>query len=156
MNTKIKHCLCVDDQKTYLKSSAKVTTLTNRLEGMFSDIGLDWVIRKCSTIHTKGGKLQNTENLPLTGGTQIPVLGEEDHYKLLGKLQNVKHLDKQVFEQASQEYLRRLAAIWTSHSSYQEKLRPQTRLLTQFCNIICGQVNGRWKTYKNWIERPEQ
>ena len=114
MNTKIKHCLCVDDQKTYLKSSAKVTTLTNRLEGMFSDIGLDWVIRKCSTIHTKGGKLQNTENLPLTGGTQIPVLGEEDHYKLLGKLQNVKHLDKQVFEQASQEYLRRLAAIWTS------------------------------------------
>ena len=40
-NTKITHCLFVDDLKTYQKSSAKATTLTNRLEGMFGDIGLD-------------------------------------------------------------------------------------------------------------------
>ena len=45
-------------------------------------------------------RLQNTENLPLTSGSQIPVLGEEDHYKFLGKIQNVNQLDKQVFEQA--------------------------------------------------------
>ena len=64
-NTKITHCLFVDDLKTYHKSSAKATTLTNRLEGMFGDIGLDWGIRKCAAIHIKGGKLQNTENLPL-------------------------------------------------------------------------------------------
>ena len=103
------HCLFMDDLKTYHKSSAKVTTFTNRLEDMFSDIGLDWGIQKCTTIHIKGGKLENTENQPLTSGSQIPVLGEEDHYKFLGKLQNIKQLD-----QASQEYLRRLAAIWTS------------------------------------------
>ena len=72
--------------KTYHKNSAKATTLTHRLEGIFGDIGLDWGIRKCAAIHIKGGKLQNTENLPLTSGSQIPVLREEDHYKFLGKL----------------------------------------------------------------------
>ena len=69
---------------------------------MFSDIGLDWGIRNCAAIHVKGGTLENTENLPLTSDSQIPVLGEEDHYKFLDKLQNVKQLDKQVVEQASQ------------------------------------------------------
>ena len=37
--------------------------------------------------------------------------------------QNANQLDKQVFEQASQEYLRRLAAIWTSPLSIPRKVR---------------------------------
>ena len=69
----------MDDLKTYHKSS-----------GMFTDIGLKWGIRICAAIHIKGGKLQNTETLPLTSSIQIPVLGEEDHYKFLGKLQSVQ------------------------------------------------------------------
>ena len=73
--------------------------------------------------HIKRGKLQNTEHLSLTSGSQIPVLGEEDHYKFLGKLQNVNQLDKQVFEQGSQEYQRRLAAIWTSPLSIPRKVK---------------------------------
>lgn len=64
-------------------------------------------MRKC----VKEGKLQNTENLPFTSGRQIPVLGEEGHHKFLGKLQNFNQLDKQVFQKASHEYLRRLAAM---------------------------------------------
>ena len=43
--------LFVDDLKANHKSSAKATTLTNRLEGMFSDVGLHWGIRKCAAIH---------------------------------------------------------------------------------------------------------
>ena len=101
----------------------EATILTNRLEGMLSDTGLDWGIRKCGAIHVKGGKLHNTENLPLQSGSQILVLGEQDDYKILGKLQNVNQLDKQVFEQASQEYLRRLAAILTSPISIPRKVR---------------------------------
>ena len=122
-NTEITHRLFVDDLKTYYKSPAKATTFTNRLEGMFGDIGLVGGIRKCATIHIKRGKLQNTENLPLPSGSQIPVLGEEDHYKFLAKLQNVNQLDKQVFEQARQEYLRRLAAIWTFPLSIPRKVK---------------------------------
>ena len=58
--------------------------MTNRLEGMFTDIGLHWGIRKCATIHIKGGKLQNNESLPLASGSQKAVL-EDDHYKFLGE-----------------------------------------------------------------------
>ncbi|XP_068738811.1 uncharacterized protein [Montipora capricornis] len=117
------HCLFVDNLKTYHKSSAEATTLTNRLESIFGDIDLDWGIPKCAAIHIKGGKLQNTENLPLISGSQIPVLGEDDHYKFLGKIQNVNQLDKQVFEQASQEYLRRLAAIRAAPFSIPRKVK---------------------------------
>ena len=53
-----------------------------------------------------------------------------------------------MFEQASQEYLRRLAAIWTSPLSIPRKVKPQTRLLTQFCNIICGQEEDLQELYR--------
>ena len=89
---------------------------------MFGDIGLDSWIRKWTAINIKRGKLQGTENLPTTSRSEIPVLGEEDRYIFLGK-QNVNQLDKQVFEQASQEYLRRLAAIWTSPLSIPRKVK---------------------------------
>ena len=49
--------------------------------------------------------------------------GEVYHYKFLGRIQNVNQLDKQVFEQASQEYLGRLAAIWTSPLYIQRKVK---------------------------------
>ena len=49
--------------------------------------------------------------------------GDECRYKFLGKIQNVNQLDKQVFEQASQEYLGRLAAIWTSPLYIQRKVK---------------------------------
>ena len=122
-NVKITHCLYVDDLKTYSKNPTKAATLANRLEGMFNNIGLEWGISKCAAIHIKKGKLQKSQNLPLTSGSEIPVLGEEDHYKFLGKLENVNQLDKQVFKQASLEYLRRLATIWTSPLSIPRKIK---------------------------------
>ena len=72
---------------------------------------------------SQGKRSNHWATLPLTSGSQIPVLGEEDHYKFLGKIQNVNQLDKQVFEQASQEYLRRLAAICTSPLSIPRKVK---------------------------------
>ncbi|XP_067029691.1 uncharacterized protein [Acropora muricata] len=44
----------------------------------------------------------------------IKSLGEESTYKFLGVLENSKQEDKLVLENASKEYLRRLAIIWSS------------------------------------------
>ena len=123
-NVKVTHCLYVDDLKTYHKNPTKATKLTNRLQVMFRNIGLKWGISKCTAIHIKTEKLQKFQNLPITSGSEIiPVLGEEDHYKFLGKLEYFKQLDKQIFEQASLQYIRRLALICMSPLSIPRKIK---------------------------------
>ena len=121
---KVTNCLYVDDLKTYHKNPTKATKLTNRLQVMFRNIGLKWGISKYAAIHIKTGKLQKFQNLPITSGSEIiPVLGEEDHYNFLGKLEYVKQLDKQIFEQASLQYIRRLALICISPLSIPRKIK---------------------------------
>ena len=84
---------------------------------MFVDIGLEWGINKCAGIHMKQGKLVTNDNnteVPVSKDCSIPVIGNEDHYKFLGKYQNTQHLEDKVIEEASKKYENRLWAVWTS------------------------------------------
>lgn len=53
----------------------------------------------------------------------IPVLGENDFYKFLGKYESVKQLEEKVMEEASKEYEKRLHAIWSSPISIPRKVK---------------------------------
>ena len=44
----------------------------------------------------------------------IPLLQNSDHYKFLGKQENTTHFEEIVTREASKEYLRRCAVIWSS------------------------------------------
>ena len=63
---------------------------------MFECSGLHCGINKCAAVHVKRGKIVPNEGLPLKSGNQIPVLGEGDYYKFLGKYENVTQLEKEV------------------------------------------------------------
>ena len=53
----------------------------------------------------------------------IPLVGDHDHYKFLGKLQNTQHLDDKVIEEAANEYEKRMWVIWTSPLSIPRKIK---------------------------------
>ena len=91
--------------------------MASKLKKMFVDIGLEWGINKCAAIHMKQGKLvtnDNSSKMPVSKNCSIPVIGNEDHYKFLGKYQNTQHLEDKVIEEASKKYENRLWAVWTS------------------------------------------
>ena len=99
--------------------------MASKLKKMFSDIGLEWGINKCAAIHMKQGKLvtnDNSSKMPVSKDCSIPVIGNEDHYKFLGKYQNTRHLEDKVIEEASKEYENRLWAVWTSPLSIPRKV----------------------------------
>ena len=71
--------------------------------------------KKCAVVHVKRGCVKQTENMEIDGLKSIKSLGEESTYKFLGVLENSKQEDNELgLENASKEYLRRLAIIWSS------------------------------------------
>lgn len=119
----ITHCLVVDDLKSYHKSAFKAATITNELHQMFNDIGLARGINKCAAIHLRRGELKGRDDLRLTDSKKIPVLGDDDYYKYLGKFENVTQLEKQVQKSASREYIRRASLIRSSPLSIPRKVK---------------------------------
>ena len=82
----------------FMQIAVKAATIASNLESMFEDIGLHWGINKCAAVHVKKGKIVPNEGLPLHSGNQIPVLGEGDYYKFLGKYENATQLEKVVMQ----------------------------------------------------------
>ena len=78
----------------------------------------------------KRGKIVPNEALTLHSGNQIPVLGEVDYYKFLGKYDNATHLEKKVRRDASKEYIRRLSVIWSSPLSFTRKVKATNSFAT--------------------------
>ena len=122
-NRKVTHNLFVDDLKTYHKSQSKATLITNTVKGMFEDIGLSWGLQKCAAVRIKKGKIMQSSELPLTSGDNIPVLGEDDYNKFLGKCENSVQLEGKVLELASKEFVRRLHIIWSSPLTVPRKVK---------------------------------
>ena len=77
-------------------------------------IGLRWNEEKCAVVHVRRGCVKQTENMEIDELKSIKSLGEEITYKFLGVLENSKQEDKLVLENASKEYLPRLAIIWSN------------------------------------------
>ena len=90
---------------------------------MFSDIGLEWGLRKCAAINIKRGKImQEQTQMPISHTEFIPLLQNSDLYKFLGKQENATHLEEIVTREASKEYLRRCAVICSSPLTIPRKI----------------------------------
>ena len=64
-----------------------------------------------------------SSELPLTSGDNILVLGEDDYYKFLGKLENSVQLEGKVSELASEEFVQWLHIIWSSPLAVPHKVK---------------------------------
>ena len=92
-------------------------------EQMFGDIGLKWGLGKCAAVNIKRGKIgQEQTQMPISHTEFIPLLQNSDHHKFLGKQENATHLEEIVTREASKEYLRRCAVIWSSPLTIPRKI----------------------------------
>ena len=122
-NEKITHSLYVDDLKTYHKSRNKAAVMSTTIKSMFTDIGFEWGLQKCTAIEVNRGKLTEGGNLTVSKEESIQIMSKDDHYKFLGTVENSKQLNKLITQTLSQEYIRRLSVIWTSNISIPRKIR---------------------------------
>ena len=98
----------------YASSENNLERVMRTVKGGMDCIGLRWNEKRCGVVHVKRGCVKQTENIEIDELKSIKSLGEEITYKFLGVLENSKQEDKLVLENASKEYLRRLAIIWSS------------------------------------------
>ena len=99
----------------YASSESNLERAMRAVKGGMDCIGLKWNEEKSAVVHVKRGCVKQTVNMEIDELKSIKSLGEESTYKLLGVLENSKQEDKLVLENASKEYLRRLA-ISPAHS----------------------------------------
>ena len=120
---KLTHLLYVDDLKTYHKSSQKALLVTKATKSMFEDIGLFWGLDKCAMVNVMRGKIKTSDqNVQISDTEELKLLDTNDHYKFLGKYENSTQLEKQVCNESSKEYLKRVSVIWSSNISIPRKV----------------------------------
>ena len=122
-NEKITHSFYVEDLKTYHKSRNKAAVMSTTIKSMFTDIGFEWCLQKCTAVKVNSGKLTEGGNLTVSEEESIQIMSKDDHYKFLGMVKNSKQLDELIMQTLSQEYIRRLSVIWTSNISIPRKIR---------------------------------
>ena len=72
----------------------------------------------------------------------------DDHYKLLGTVENSKQLDELVTQTLSQEHIRRLSVIWTSNISIPRKIKATNTFpipLLQYSFWTCTWISEKLK-----------
>ena len=78
----------------------------------------------CSRSHKRGHlKTSGNNTMPTYDDANIPLIGDHDHYKFLGKLQNTQHLDDKVTTEFAEEYDKQMWVIWTSPLSCQCEIK---------------------------------
>ena len=96
--------------------------MTKKVKEMYEYIGMPWGLEKCASLHVVRGKVSKSEDLPIGARDSVSVVEASDKYKFLGKYENFEQLDNFTFQQAEEEYLRRLNVIWSSPLSVPRKL----------------------------------
>ena len=115
INAKVTDLLYIDDLKIFASSETKLSTVLKSTQAAMKDIGLNWNSKKCSVMHIKRGvQSEDVDSVKLDESFVVKCLKEQNHYKFLGVLENVKQEDKLVLECASKEFLERLSVIWSS------------------------------------------
>ena len=111
-NKKINHLLYIDDLKVYSNDEEEMERCKNLIQEFSKDIGMEFGLDKCATIHLKKGEVKNS---PLI--EEIPQMTCDDRYKYLGVLQCDTIASNEVKENTKREYFRRVRAILKSDVS---------------------------------------
>ena len=115
VSLKVTHLLYIDDLKIFAASENKLVKVIRTVKDGKECIGLKWNEKRYAVAHVKRGCLDRSiESVKIGDLKPINSLGEDNTYKFLGVLENIKQEDKLVLESAAKAYLQRLSIIWSS------------------------------------------
>ena len=112
-NLKVNHLLFMDDLKLFGSSEREIDSLVKTVQGVSTDIGMEFGIKKCGVVIMKRGKLSSTDGIVLPNGETIKEV-EKDGYRYLGILELDKLKEKEMKDKLKREYLRRTRLILKS------------------------------------------
>ena len=92
----------MDDIKLFAKNEKELETLIHTIRIYCQDIGMELGIEKCTLLVMKSGKRHLTDGIELPNQDKIGTLAENENYKYLGIIKQVKMKNK-----IQKEYLRR-------------------------------------------------
>ena len=91
----------------------KLRASVKTVQGVSTDIGMEFGIQKCGVVIMKRGKLGSADGIVLPNGETIKEV-EKDGYRYLGTLELDKLEEKEMKDKLKREYLRRTRLILKS------------------------------------------
>ena len=110
----------MDDLKLYGKSEEKTNTLVRTAYVFSTDIGMDFVIKKCGVLTLKRGKIVKVEGTKLPDGEVMKQI-EQEVYTYLGIIELDKIKETEVKEKITKEYKQRQRVILKSNLNGRNK-----------------------------------
>ena len=107
---KLNHLLFMDDLKLYAKSETQTNTLVRTVYEFSTDIGMEFVIKKCGILTMKRGKIVKSEGIKLPDAEVMKQVGQEV-YTHLGIIVLDKTKETEMKKKITKEYKRRQRLI---------------------------------------------
>src|SRR6266550_4391650 len=106
----INHLLYMDDIKIYAKNEKNLDQLLRKVEVITKDVGMQFGLDKCKTIHLRRGKPQRTQGKGhiLLSGEIMEELKPNQEYKYLGIEESGTINHKELKKTLTEEYVRRV------------------------------------------------
>ena len=112
----VNHLLYVDDLKLYTSNKEKMHRMIHLVKQFSDDIGMEFGIEKCKTIHIQKGKVQSeNEGFHLDEHNIIANLSQEENYKYLGFLQLKGIQESELKKMLRENFHQRLTKVLKSH-----------------------------------------
>lgn len=111
---KISHLMYMDDIKLYTSSETQMKQLLKITENISKDIGMEFGMNKCKTLHIERGKWKNTLAKDTLNNEIMDTLKQTETYKYLGFQQNTKLSHTDIKKSLKDIYNSRLTSILKS------------------------------------------
>ena len=113
-NDKVSNLLYMDDLKLYSKTEEAMQSMTNTLQMVSKDIGMEFGMEKCARVSMKRGKLKTSGDLLLSDSEGMKEVDDGKGYKYLGILQSDTIKKTEAKDVVEREYFRRIRLILRS------------------------------------------
>ncbi|XP_044749654.1 uncharacterized protein LOC123310250 [Coccinella septempunctata] len=85
-------------------------------------IGMIFGLEKCAVVNVRRGRLAEGENVELSDGRTVPILGQEERYKYLGIQQTFEIRQQENKMETERELIRRVRRIMNTQLSAKNKM----------------------------------
>ncbi|XP_044745088.1 uncharacterized protein LOC123306951 [Coccinella septempunctata] len=119
---KVSHLFYLDDLKLFSRGQKQLEGQLELVRKFSEDIGMIFGLEKCAVVNVRRGRLAEGENVELSDGRTVPILGQEERYKYLGIQQTFGIRQQENKMETERELIRRVRRIMNTQLSAKNKM----------------------------------